>query len=130
MIATPEEISQILHSILKQTGLAEFDGVQTYQIYEAMRPFGKVGINRMLLLHREGESDEEVINYGIRYGLLNEQQSRKSLELFKDPLWRSYATLYPLGYEIVKDFVSRGEDKIERFLRLIREPTTASQLAH
>lgn len=129
MIATPEEIAQIMQSILDQAGLKEADGIQIYQNIKAWRPLNKVGINRVLLLHGEGASDEEVINYGIRYGLLNEQQSRKSLEFLKDPLWRSYATLYPLGYELVQDFISRGEDKTERFLRLIRKPMTTSQLA-
>jgi hypothetical protein len=129
MIATPEEIAQILQSILEQAGLKEVDGKQISQISKARRPFNKVSINQILLLHGEGASDEEVINYGIRYSLINEQQSRKWLEFLKDPLWRSYATLYPLGYELVQDFISRGEDKTGRFIELIREPMTTSQLA-
>jgi ElaB/YqjD/DUF883 family membrane-anchored ribosome-binding protein len=129
IIATPEEIAQILQSILKQAGLKNVDGIQLYQIIKARRPLKKVDINQVLMLHSEGASDEEVINYGIRYGLLNEQQSRKSLEFYKDPLWRSYVTLYSLGYELVQDFISKGEDKTARFLRLIREPVSASQLA-
>ncbi|NOR88763.1 MAG: hypothetical protein GQ524_00770 [Anaerolineales bacterium] len=129
MIVTSEEIAQILQSILDQAGLKDVDGIQIYQISKARRPLSKVSINRVLLLHGEGGSDEEVINYGIRYGLFNEQQSRKGLEFLKDPLWRSYATIYTLGYELVQDFISRGEDKTERFLRLIREPMTTSQLA-
>ena len=129
IIVTPEEIAQILQSILKQAGLKEVDGIKIYQINKALRPLKKLDINQVLLIHGEGASDEEVINYGIRYGLLNEQRSRKSLEFLKDPLWRSYVTIYSLGYELVQDFISRGEDKTERFLRLIREPITASQLA-
>ena len=129
IIATPEEIAQILGSILEQAGLKEVDGIQIHQINKALRPLKKVDINRVLLLHGEGASDEAVINYGIRYGLLNEQRSRKSLEFYKDPLWRSYASLYPLGYELVQDYLNRGDDKTERFLRLIREPITTSQLA-
>jgi hypothetical protein len=129
IIATPEENAQILQSILEQAGLKEVDGLQIYQIRKARRPLTKVDINRVLLLHGEDASDEEVINYGIRYGLLNEQRSRKWLEFIKDPLWRSYATIYALGYELVQDFISRGEDKTERFLRLIRESITVTQLA-
>lgn len=129
IIATPEEIAQIMQSILDQVGLKDVDGIQIYQINKARRPLKKVDINQVLLLHGEGASDEEVINYGIRYGLLNEQQSRKSLEFLKDPLWRSYATIYTMGYELVQDFISIGEDKAERFIRLIREPMTTSQLA-
>jgi len=129
IIATPDEIAQIIQSILDQAGLKDVDGKQIYQISKARRPLSKVRINRVLLLHGEGASDEEVINYGMRYSLINEQLSRKGLEFLKDPLWRSYASLYPLGYELVQDFISRGEDKTERFLRLIREPYTTSQLA-
>jgi hypothetical protein len=129
MIAAPEEIAHILQSVLEQAGLGRMDGLQMHQIIEARRPLGKVSINRMLLLHSEGESEEEVVKYGIRYGLLDEQQSRKTLEFLKDPLWRSYVTLYSFGYEIVKGFVSGSEDKTERFRKLIREPVTASQLA-
>ncbi|TET31916.1 MAG: hypothetical protein E3J69_09625 [Anaerolineales bacterium] len=128
IIETPEEIAQILQSVLDQAGLKDVDGIQIYQISKAMRPLSKVSINRVLLLHSEGASDEEVINYGMRYILINEQFSRKGLEFLKDPLWRSYATLYPLGYELVQDFISRGEDKTERFLRLIRKPMTTSRL--
>lgn len=129
MIATPEEIAHIMQSILDQAGLIEVDGNQIYQINKAERPLNKVTINQVLLLHGEGASDEDVINYGIRYGLINEQRSRKWLEFLKDPLWRSYASLYPLGYELIQDFISMGEDKNEGFLRLIREPMTTSQLA-
>ena len=129
MIATPGEIAQIMQLILDQAGLKEVDGEELYQIGKAMGPLNKVSINRMLLLHREGASDEEVIKYGIRYSLFNEQRSRKSLEFLKDPLWRSYASLYPLGYELVQDYLRTGEDKTEQFVRLIREPITASQLA-
>jgi len=129
IIATPEEIAQIMQSILDQVGLKDVDGIQIYQINKARRPLKKVDINQVLLLHGEGASDEEVINYGMRYSLINEQLSRKWLEFLKDPLWRSYATIYTMGYELVQDFISIGEDKAERFIRLIREPMTTSQLA-
>ncbi|MBE9571171.1 MAG: hypothetical protein IMF11_11130 [Proteobacteria bacterium] len=129
IITTHEEIAQIMQPILDQARLKEVNGIQIYQISKAMRPLNKVGINRVLLLHGEGASDEEVINYGMRYGLLNKQRSRKNLEFFKEHLWRSYVTLYSLGYELVQDFISRGHDKTERFLRLIERPITVSQLA-
>jgi len=129
MLATPDEIAQTLQSILDQAELKGVDGIQIHQIIKARLSLNKVPINQALLLHGEGASDEEVINYGIRYGLTSEQRSRKGLEFLKDPLWRSYASLYPLGYELVQDFISRGEDKTEQFIRLIREPMTTSQLA-
>ena len=128
MIVTPEERAQFLQSILDQAELQEVDGNQINQVIEAMDILTKVTINRLLLLHSKGASDQDVINYGMRYGLLNEQQSRKSLEFYKDPLWRSYGFLYPLGYDLVREFLSRGKSKSERFSKLLQEPITASQL--
>ena len=62
--------------------------------------------------------------------LIPEQEMKKYLEFFKDPLSRSYGFLYPLGYELVHNYVNNGKDKIERFTRLLREPITTSQLIH
>jgi hypothetical protein len=129
IIATPEDIARILQSVLDQAGLKAVDGIQIYQIIKAGRRLGKVSINQVLMLHGEGASDESVIDYGMRYGLRNEQQSEKSLEFYKDPLWRSYVTLYSLGYELVQDYIGSGEERTERFATLIHEPMTTAQLA-
>lgn len=130
MIATPDETIQIYQSILQQAGLKQVSGDQIYQISEARRALDKFSINAILLLHGEGASDEEVVNYGVRYALITEQESKKYLEFFKDPLSRSYGFLYPLGYELVHNYVGNGEDRIKRFTRLLREPITTSQLIH
>jgi len=129
MIATQDELVQLLQAILDQAGLHEVDGVQYYHVLEAQKALNKVSVNRILLFHSKGASDKDVIDYGMQYGLLNEKRSRKSLEFYKDPLWRSYGFLYPLGYELVKEFVFRGDSQIERFLELLQQPVTTSQLA-
>ena len=128
MIATPEDHAHFLQSILDEVGLQEVDGNQYYQINEARLKLNRVSINKILLLHSEGASDIDVINYGTQYELFDEQQNRKSLEFYKNPLWRSYGFLYPLGYELVKEFLSKGDSKNEQFLKLVQEPITTSQL--
>jgi len=128
IIATPDEIIQIYQSILEQTGLKEVDGSQIYQINQAAVPLRKVGINCILLLHGKGASDEEIMKYRLQYALTNVQEARKTLEFYKDPLWRSYGFLYPMGYELVHNYVNKGKDKIEQFVRLLQEPVTTSQL--
>jgi hypothetical protein len=130
MIATPDEIIQIYQSITEQAGLKGVDGSQIYQILKARHQLRNVGVNRILLFHGKGAPDEEVVNYGIRYALFNEKRSRKTLEFYKDPLWRSYGFLYPMGYDLVHDYVNKGKDKIERFTRLLQKPFTTSQLVH
>jgi hypothetical protein len=129
MILTPDEHAQLSQAILDQAGLQEVDGDQYYQVIKALDRLIKVPVNRILLFHGEGASEREVIDYGMRYGLVNEKRSAKSLEFYKDPLWRSYGFLYPLGYELVKEFILRGDSKTERFLELIQQSVTTSQLA-
>jgi len=128
IIATPDEIIHIYQTVLHQAGLEEIDGNQIHRINEARLPLGKVSINRILLLHGKSASDEEIINYGMRYALLNEKRSRKALEFLKDPLWRSYGTLYPVSYDLVRNYVNKEDNKKVRFLRLLQEPFTTSQL--
>ena len=129
MIAARDEHIQLLQAILDQSGLNEVDGDQYYQVLKAQEALKDVSVNRILLFHSKGASDKDVIDYGMQYGLLNEKRSRKSLEFYKDPLWRSYGFLYPLGYELVKEFVFRGDSKTERFIELLQQPVTTSQLA-
>lgn len=130
IVTTPEEIAEIYQNILHQADLKDVNGNQIHKINEARLPLGKVSINRILLLHGQDASDEDVIDYGIQYALINEKRSRKSLEFLKDPLWRSYGSLYPLGYELVQNYINRGTDKKERFLMLLQEPLTTTHLVH
>jgi len=128
MITTPIEHEDCLQRILDRAGLKEVNGTQILHVMNARRALGKLGINRALMLHVEGATDQEVIDYGVRYGLLSEEQSRKGIEFLKDPLWRAYIPLYALGYELVKAYLGEGEEKVERFRKLIREPITTTQL--
>ena len=128
IFTTPDEMVRLLQVIIDQAGLQGVAADRLYQITKAGRLLDKVMINQILMFYDRGASDEEVTGYGMKFGLQREPQSRKFLEMIKDPLWRSYGFLYPMGYELVKGFVSREGSVGERFLRLLQEPVTTTQL--
>ena len=101
----------------------------TYKfIHIASLPLRKVGDNRLLLLHDKGASEDEVITYGRKYGLLNEKEAKRSIQFAKDPLWRSYGFNYSLGYELISKLLSSTENKDQIFTRLLQESLTPAQV--
>ena len=126
---SPEELVNIYQQILEETGLSNYNGQLVYEfIHIASLPLRKVGDNKLLLLHDKGASDNEVIAYSKRYGLLNEKEAKKSIQFAKDPLWRSYGFNYSLGYEIISKLLSSIEYKDQMFARLLQEPMTPAQV--
>ena len=82
----------------------------------------------MLLLHRDHAPEDEIVDYGIRYALTTKEEEARYLRFYKDPLSRSYAYNYTLGYELVAAFLEHATDKRQAFQRLISEPFTPAQL--
>jgi len=54
MIAGGDEIPDIYQSILEQAGLDKAIGKLLFEVRKARQPLGKVAINRVLMLHRDG----------------------------------------------------------------------------
>lgn len=129
LIFSPEELVDVHQQILEETGLSGYSGRLIYEIiHVASRPLGKVGGNKLLLLHVNGASDEEVISYGKRYGLTSEEQGIKHLQFAKDPMWRSYGFNYTLGYELISGLLATAADRDQMFAHLLREPITPAQV--
>ena len=127
-IMEPEEIVAIYRDILKEAGIPVQEAPRVREFVLAQRPLGKVSDNQLLLLHRDGAPDEEVIAYGIRYGLSTDELERQSMEFLKDPLWRSYGFNYTLGRQIVESYLSASTDRLEAFSRLLQSPLTPGQV--
>lgn len=129
LIFSPEELVDIFQQILEETGLSGYTGGLLYEIiHVATHPLGKVGDNKLLLLHVKGASDDEVISYGKRFGLTSEELGKKNIQFARDPLWRSYGFNYTLGYEIISTCLSSAENKDQMFARLLQEPMTPAQV--
>ena len=126
--AAPRDIISFFQFILDEVGMKEFDGKLIYDITNVWKDLSLININLVLMIHGRGASDQEVIDYQIQYGLESSESAIKSLEFLKDPLYRSYACLYPMGRQLVYNYISRGGDRKARFLKLLQEQATPAQL--
>ena len=84
-----------------------------------------VGGNIALLVHTRGSSEEDAIEYSMKWALRSRKRAEQSVRFITDPLWRSYVTTYTAGYDLCSDWVDGDPD---RFKRLLTEQLTPADL--
>lgn len=105
-----------------------FDGEQAEAITLARAPLGLVSQDAALLLHDRGATQDDVVAYLCRWGLLPEARARKSLQFLTSPLWRAYNSTYAEGHRLLSAWLDAGDEQ-QRFRRLLDEPLTPSAIA-
>jgi hypothetical protein len=123
-----DEIAGLYVRCYEAAGLSADDAALAKDFTHAMRPLGKVSDNQVLMLYRDRASDEEIIAYGLRHALTDEQRERHHLRFYKEPLWRSYMYNYTIGYDLVSAFLQASPNKSAAFARLLHEPLPPEQL--
>jgi hypothetical protein len=119
-----EEEEKVLAEHVEGAGV-RYDRELSRLVKQASRPIAYVSGNVALLIHTRGASDDEAIDYSMRWGLRSRKRAEQSLRFITDPLWRSYITTYTAGYDLCRDFVA-GDP--ERFKRLLAEQLTPADL--
>ena len=96
----------------------------------ASRNLRAVASNAALRLHRDGQSEREVIQYLQHYGLATEAEATKRFSFINDPLWRPYVFTYSVGRELMSAWLNRLPDaeRLDGYRRLLTEQWTPSQL--
>jgi hypothetical protein len=103
----------------------ELDAELAHRVWSAVDGVEGVGVNVALLVHERGASDDEAIDYLMRWGLRSRPHAEKSLSFVKDPTWRAYVATYTDGRRVCKDFV---DGDLARFRRLLTEQLTPADL--
>lgn len=99
------------------------DPEQEAAIRTAAAALKPVPANAALMLHADGRSEAEVLDYLMQYGLVTEQSARKRLEFISDPLWRAYIFTYHAGYDLLGAWldVAPPEERQVHFRTLLTE---------
>jgi hypothetical protein len=126
-VANEDEIAAIMKDCYEDAALPRDDAARVMDFIKAYR-LEKVTDNQVLLLYRDHAPDNEIINYGIRYGLMDEEQGQHLLRFCRDPLSRSYTYNYTLGRDLVAVFLAQADAKTEAFRQLLYEPFTPTQI--
>lgn len=128
VIAGPEEVVGYYADLLDSAGLPAEEAARVADFVRAGRPLDEVSGNQILLLHGEKVPEDEVVAYGVRYGMTPEEEQRKLLRFYQDPLWRSYGFNYTIGRDLVEAYLCACADLVEAFTGLLTEPMTPRQL--
>jgi hypothetical protein len=102
-----------------------YDPDLSHAVNEAREPIAYVARNVALLIHTRGATEEEALEYSMRWGLTSPRRARQSVRFVTDPVWRSYISTYVDGYEVCSRWVD-GDPA--RFKRLLTEQLTPADL--
>lgn len=152
LINTPEcVISEGIATLARSMIFDEAEGTR-WQAEHVWQPFGidadperearivgaqwvlrSVGGNAALLMHQEGRSEDEVVQYLMEYGLSTEEEARHRVRFIADPLWRPYIFTYHVGRDLLARWLDAaeagGESRHSRFVRLLEEQLTPGAIA-
>jgi hypothetical protein len=103
----------------------DYDAQTVDAVRTAREDLAGVSVNAARLLHLDGASDDEVVDYLVRWNLLPREHATKALEFYRHPAWRAYISSYTSGYELCKAWVG---DDTARFKRLLTERMSTRDL--
>ncbi|MDB5057731.1 MAG: hypothetical protein JWO59_1203 [Chloroflexi bacterium] len=77
--------------------------------------------NAAIMLHEDGKTKDEVIDYLENWALLTPEEALKALEFIASPLWRTYTFTYTYGRDLLQPLL-QGDDRFVVFERISSEP--------
>ena len=110
--------------ILRRHGI-EYDTERAREIREAFKAIRGLGLDAALLIHEDGASPEDAVEYVKRWGATSEERARQSVRFVTDPTWRAYVITYSAGGELAAAY---HRNDPARFKRLLTEPVRVSEL--
>jgi hypothetical protein len=134
LIIGPERWQALLAGICEQAGfeLDPEEPARQWEIDRTLHALRGSGGDASLMLHAEGRSRDEVLEFIETKALRTRQQAEKSLEFISHPLWRTYVFCYAGGERLLEDWCAAAGDmdaQRRRFLRLLTEQLTPSEIA-
>lgn len=108
-----------------------FDGERAQAVSEAAAALADVRQDAALMLHDERRDVDDVVEFLMRWLLVNDQRARQMLRFLSSPLWRAYTSTYVEGYRLLRGWLDTRPDGVgltERFGRLLDEPLIPSAL--
>src|SRR5215467_5822999 len=127
MIFTPEEAEQWLAEHVYPEAGIEPDPIDIAKLRKAGELLDyPLGGNAAFLLH-EGRSDEEVMQYLIKYSMLPDEEALKFLEFLKNPFQEAYIFTYFYGRKLMQPWL-QGADRLAVFLRFLTEQIYPAEL--
>jgi len=126
MDRAPGEAEQWMAEHVYATFQIEVDPQALLEMRQATELLEGVWGNAALLLG-EGRSDEEVVQYFMKYMLYSEEISSRIVAFLKQPVTALNSLSYSSGQALMRPLL-QGPDRVSVFRRLLTEQITPSQL--
>jgi hypothetical protein len=114
------------YAAIRKHGLELPDPDLAERVKRAMDRLGTIGVNVALMIHEDGASLDEGVEYAARWGLRPLDEARRSVSFVTDPTWRAYTITYSAGEDLCRAYV--GGDPA-RFRRLLTEHVRVGELS-
>jgi hypothetical protein len=118
------DVEEAAIAIYRAHGI-EYDHERANAISRAMEPMRGLGVDVALMIHEDGASVDDAVQYAMRCGALTEQRARQSVRFVTDPTWRAYSICYSAGGELAHAY-HQGDPA--RFKRLLSENVRIAEL--
>ena len=115
---------EVASDVYDELGI-DYDAATADAVRSAREDLRGVATNAARLLHLDGASEDEVIDYYVHWQLVPRGHAEKMLEFLTHPAWRAYISSYSSGYELCKRWV---DGDATRFRRLLTERLSTHDL--
>jgi hypothetical protein len=105
-----------VEEIFPRCGIEGGNAAHEARIARAQGDMNWVRGNVAFMVHEDGISDTEAVDYLVRYSLRNEDEARKALSFIKSPLWRPYVFTYLCGEPLLRQITATNKETVFRKL--------------
>lgn len=127
IVPSEEQAAWLEETTFKPAGIA-VDVEGDLAISRAGRTLGSVTGNAALLVHEQGQTIDQAVEYQMRYGLRTEAEARQSMEFIMHPLFRTYVYTYSVGFDLVQSYLQSRPNQTQAFAALLSEHWTPTRL--
>lgn len=114
-VVAGDEADEVVADHLRAAGL-DYDAGLATEVRGATTSLEGVRGNAAWMLHAEGRSTDEVVDFLERWGLLPRNRAEKSIQFLTSPTWRAYVTCYVEGHPLCRDWVAGDPARFEVLL--------------
>ena len=111
-------------AIMRRHGI-DYDHERSQAIRDALTPIRGLGLDAALLIHEDGATPEQAVQFVMKQGATTEPRAQQSVRFVTDPTWRAYVITYSAGGDLAHAF---HQNDPARFKRLLTENVRISDL--
>lgn len=119
LVAPPDERADWLEEHVYGPSGVSVDIEGDLAIHRAGQVLAGVAGNAALMLHDQGRSRDEVMDYVMQYSLRSEREAGRSVDFLAHPFFRTYVYTYTSGHALVSGYLDSMADREAGFRALL-----------